>query len=101
MKSAEELHAMSDAETLAWMGTDAQRWAEAFAQLHPGKGDPSLMIGWFANAIEAGRSAGAQPRGRRCLVCKMITWNPTDVVEGYCVNCHDWTPGELVTRDGT
>jgi transposase len=45
---------MSDGEILAWMGADAQRWAEAFAQLHPDKGDPSLMIGWFANAMEAG-----------------------------------------------
>lgn len=52
---ADAVTEMSDGQILTWMGTDAQRWAETFAQLHDG--DPSLMIGWFANAIEAGRLA--------------------------------------------
>jgi hypothetical protein len=47
--------------------TDAQRWAITFAALFSVKlanglpaGDDTqgLMLGWFANAIEAGRSAG-------------------------------------------
>jgi hypothetical protein len=26
-----------------------------------------------------------------CPVCGMTSYNPTDVAEGYCGNCHDWT----------
>jgi hypothetical protein len=61
------------AEFVAQMGTDAEKWAAAFVRtlgrqgIHmglaaPGKPlDPApgeLVFGWFANAIEAGRSAG-------------------------------------------
>ena len=38
------------------MGTDGQKWAQAFVDRFGG--DEGLMIGWFANAIEAGRTAG-------------------------------------------
>ncbi len=50
-------------DILKMVGTDASKWAEAFQQLivDPGKEiDEGLMIGWFANAIEAGRTAGAE-----------------------------------------
>jgi len=36
--------------------TDALVWAEEFVRIHGG--DEGLMISWFANAIEVGRSAG-------------------------------------------
>jgi ribosomal protein L37AE/L43A len=26
-----------------------------------------------------------------CPVCKRTSHHPTDVVEGYCGACHDWT----------
>ena len=26
-----------------------------------------------------------------CPVCGMVSFNPNDVREGYCGNCHDWT----------
>jgi hypothetical protein len=60
---------MSEAEMLAYVGTDAQRWAQAFVERFAVAGryestndnDPiGLMIGWFANAIEVGRDAGAK-----------------------------------------
>jgi hypothetical protein len=44
--------------------TDAQAWAQQFVQI--ARSNPSIpldegsMIGWFANAIEAGRDAGAR-----------------------------------------
>jgi hypothetical protein len=28
---------------------------------------------------------------RRCPRCEMVTYNPTDIAEGYCGNCHDRT----------
>lgn len=28
---------------------------------------------------------------RRCPRCERVTWNPTDINEGYCGACHDWT----------
>lgn len=26
-----------------------------------------------------------------CPVCHMTSYNPNDIREGYCGNCHDWT----------
>ena len=49
---------MNAGEMLAAMGTDAQKWAEAFCQIKERtsfKIDEALMTGWFANAIEAAR----------------------------------------------
>lgn len=37
--------------------TDAEVWASEFCRLHP-EIDKGLMIGWFANAIETGRTHG-------------------------------------------
>ena len=36
--------------------TEADVWAAEFVRLHGG--DEGLMLGWFANAIEVGRTAG-------------------------------------------
>jgi hypothetical protein len=49
------LEELTDGGLLGYMGTDAQRWAQEFCVMHGG--DEGLVIGWFANAIEAGRSA--------------------------------------------
>jgi len=60
---------MNDGELLAKMGTDAQIWASEWvakaALILARTNNDSLalldegwMIGWFANAIEAGRMAG-------------------------------------------
>ncbi len=60
----------SDGKRLARMGTDAQKWAAEFMKLHGNKfssdyednlGTWDLMVTWFANAIEVGRSAGQLP----------------------------------------
>ena len=53
---------------------------------------------------EAQREAAGPIRGQRALVtiidevesftcprCGMTSYNPNDVREGYCGNCHDWT----------
>jgi hypothetical protein len=55
------------------MGTDAQKWAAAFARMHDG--DYELMIGWFANAIMAGWD-----EGRRRLRAEAVAGSatPTD-----------------------
>lgn len=51
----------SSGEFLARIGTDAGLWASEFIKA-TGKedfsGDLTMMRGWFANAIEAGRTAG-------------------------------------------
>lgn len=49
----------TDAEILNTMGTDAAKWAAEFVHLRKTRDmDEGAMIGWFANAIEAGRAAG-------------------------------------------
>lgn len=55
--TTEQLADMSSGELLAWLGTDATRWAEAFAAMAKLVDDPSnqgWLIGWFANALMAG-----------------------------------------------
>tara|TARA_Y100000296_G_scaffold49760_1_gene57017 strand:- start:2949 stop:3125 length:177 start_codon:yes stop_codon:yes gene_type:complete len=52
---------MNDADLLSAMGTDAQTWAQEFCARFPGN-DEGTMLGWFANAIEAGRNAGTPVR---------------------------------------
>lgn len=60
----DQLLTMSDGELLAWMGSDGRRWAIAF-DVAASRGAPAdederveWLVGWFANAIEAGRSKG-------------------------------------------
>lgn len=43
---------------LEYCGTDAAKWAEQFCGMFECEADEGTMIGWFANAIEAGRAAG-------------------------------------------
>lgn len=56
---AEAVRDLSDGELLAYLGTDAQRWASEFnwRVLHGGGVDPGILLAWFANAVEAGRDA--------------------------------------------
>lgn len=38
-----------------------------------------------------------------CPKCGRVSHHPTDVAEGYCGNCHDWTsprPGTAVLPHG-
>lgn len=48
----------SSADLLARIGTDAAKWAEEFRKIAINLGysdmDEGWLIGWFANAIEAG-----------------------------------------------
>ena len=58
---------MSDGELLAEMGTDAVKWAQEFAvRTRIGlDGSPGGQLHvWFANAIEAGRTAGMEQEAR-------------------------------------
>lgn len=57
------------AETELVGETDARKWAQEFASVRHGRlaedgfdiaGSDSTMLGWFANAIEAGRDAGTR-----------------------------------------
>lgn len=33
----------------------------------------------------------ASPKSITCPVCGMTSYNPTDIAEGFCGNCNDWT----------
>lgn len=43
-----------------------------------------------AAVVNRAESAGATyvPAGIRCDVCGLTSWNPMDVAERYCANCH-------------
>lgn len=87
--------AMQPGDMLAAVGTDGMKWADAFMQTacmdNPlgrelrafphGDREPlhGTMLGWFCNAIEAGRSAGAQgmrrgvyPMFDEAVICEPI-----------------------------
>lgn len=48
---------LPDGEILLELGIDAAKWAQEFCLINPDI-DEGVMISWFANAIEAGRSNG-------------------------------------------
>jgi hypothetical protein len=50
--------AMTDGELLASLGTDAQKWADAFGDRFAAIPSRGTLDTWFANALEAGRTAG-------------------------------------------
>ena len=52
----------SETERLLRNSTAADVWAAEFVKLHGG--DEELMLAWFANAIEVGRTAGKSARKR-------------------------------------
>ena len=63
---------MSNAQLLAIMGTDATKWTNEFLVRFPeGTNDWGTLMGWFANAIEAGRSAG--------IKYKLYSWTPPNL----------------------
>ena len=48
---------MSDVDLLAEMGTDASKWVDEYmARFADELPDEENLLGWFANAIEAGAS---------------------------------------------
>lgn len=73
---------MNPSQMLAYVGIDGMKWAEAFQQMrqmvNERDGDESaddlgIMVGWFANAIEAGRAEGRDsmrlPKGSHVCRC--------------------------------
>lgn len=60
----DDVEVQSSGELLAEIGTDADKWAEAFCRIFPGKIDRDTMIVWFANAIMAGYDEGRNEKPR-------------------------------------
>jgi hypothetical protein len=53
-----QVHKDNGGDFLKMIGTDGRKWAAAFCatcDVHKLQIDEDLMIGWFANAVEAGR----------------------------------------------
>lgn len=40
----------------------------------------------------------ARPVGFTCPRCQRTSYHPTDVAEGYCGACHDWTGADLTDQ---
>lgn len=45
----------------------------------------------MADAIIAGLARAASQPSITCPVCKMTSYHPEDIRQGYCGNCHDFT----------
>jgi len=55
--------------------------------------DPEV-VGWdraLSNLEKIERGRKILHIYRTCPRCGLTSYNPNDVVEGYCGNCHDWT----------
>lgn len=49
------------------------------------------MMDFEALVLLSKQQPGAVLEMRRCPRCRRITYNPNDIKEGYCVECHEWT----------
>jgi len=54
-----------------------------------GEGAPASAHAYLDQLQAAKRAASSIT----CPVCDMTSYNPNDIREGYCGNCHDWTRG--------
>ena len=58
----QDFNSMSAGTLLEWMGMDAEKWTQAFLKMtdlaNAGPDFVSTVHGWFANALERGRSEG-------------------------------------------
>lgn len=56
----------------------------------PAAGHVARNGAWHPGPI-AGCRKCPEPERFRCPRCGMTSAHPTDLAEGYCGNCHDWT----------
>lgn len=99
---------MTDGERLAYMGTDALRWAGQFQRTVPREeaanwvGDTGFLVGWFANAIEAGRTAGRDATfkalGSTTIVCDDSDPDPIRLAALQLAATHELRSDEVVRR---
>jgi hypothetical protein len=89
---------MNSGQLLTHLGTDAAKWTDEFmrVQADPQSGelDWGAMVGWFASAIEAGRSAGMK------ATCPHTDTHELSAVVSYCRTCgsvFDGGPWEVKT----
>jgi hypothetical protein len=74
---------MGDLYDIARQITDEVLGEGTYADLNRGNPDPGVQA-----AIER-----AEQGSITCPRCLMTSYNPNDIREGYCGNCHDWTRG--------
>jgi hypothetical protein len=65
--------------------TDEALGEGTYADMNGGSPDPGVRA-----AITRWRQATEQP-SITCPECGMTSYNPNDIREGYCGNCHTWT----------
>ena len=70
----------------AVMGTDARLWASEFVRLFGNDPDEGTMLGWFANAIEAGRAATPAPLDGRIAAMKLPMVEPVGSKKTDAIN---------------
>lgn len=68
----------NDGQAIAWFGTDGLRWTAAFLHAadlaNAGPDFVGTVHGWFCNAIEVGRTAGAQALARHYQALMLEEW---------------------------
>jgi hypothetical protein len=74
---------MGDLYDIARIITDAALGEGTYADLNRDNPDPGVQAA--IQRFEAGSFT--------CPRCLMTSYNPNDIREGYCGNCHDWTRG--------
>lgn len=69
---------------MAWTSADAAQW-DAVCGMLP------VSIESLADAATGYPSRRNEQPSITCPQCGMTTYNPHDIVEGYCGNCCAWT----------
>lgn len=49
------------------------------------------LIERLAGEVQRLRSNEQSEPSIKCPKCERTSFNPNDIEQGYCVNCHDWT----------
>lgn len=71
LRPVESIYEESSGDFLARIGTDAHKWAKEYQKRYGG--DEGNLIGWFANAIEAGRTeAEAATRAEKGKIIEQL-----------------------------
>lgn len=69
---------------MTWTEADQAQWEQVC-------GMPGATMEELADASTGYPSRRGEQPSITCPVCAMTSYNPHDIVAGYCGNCHAWT----------
>lgn len=86
---------MGDRKTLAEELAELERTDPEVAAARKALDELPEVFARYERHMAARKAVGVRPTPSiTCPVCGMTSYNPNDIREGYCGNCHAWTRKE-------